>query len=200
MPGAATAPHGDALSMPPVSMATTRNVARVTGRRVIWDLALKMGIWGCWVSFFFFFSSFSSIFGFPSLPSLVWEAPSPTEPLGQAAAAPSRALPHLCLSCEAMAEKVGEGGFLLTKALVPYHQEDFCAFAPGGFWPRVPLHFCCRLWLRPHPDPPRRAGRPQDSSQSGPREERDSAFPEGLGDVVGLSTASHLCLSPPLPL
>jgi len=56
MLGAATAPHGDALSMPPVSMATARNVARVTGRRTSWDLALKMGIWGCWVSFSFFFS------------------------------------------------------------------------------------------------------------------------------------------------
>lgn len=51
MPGAATAPHGDALSMPPVSMVTARNVARVTGRRASWDLALKTRIWGCWVSF-----------------------------------------------------------------------------------------------------------------------------------------------------
>lgn len=48
-------PRGDALSMPPVSMATARNVARVTGRRASWDLALKTGIRGCWVSFFFFF-------------------------------------------------------------------------------------------------------------------------------------------------
>lgn len=47
MPGAATTLHGDALSMPPVSMVTTKNVARVTRRQVSWDLILKMRFWGC---------------------------------------------------------------------------------------------------------------------------------------------------------
>lgn len=51
--GAATAQLGDALSMPPVSMATTRNVPRVTGRCASWGLSLKMGIWGSCVSFYF---------------------------------------------------------------------------------------------------------------------------------------------------
>lgn len=72
MPGAATTLHGDALSMPSVSMATTRNVARVTGSRASWDLALKRRIWVCLVSFSFFPPpSRSSIFGFSSLPLLV---------------------------------------------------------------------------------------------------------------------------------
>lgn len=64
MLGAATTLHGDALSMPPVSMVTTRNVARVTRRQMSWDLILKMRFWGCWVYFSPHHpSSFSSIFG-----------------------------------------------------------------------------------------------------------------------------------------
>lgn len=120
MPGAATTPHGDALSMPPVSMVTTRNVARVTRRQVSWDLILKMRFWGCWV----YFSPPPPLvlfLGFPSLPLLVWKAP-PAEPLGQAAAASSRALLHLHLSCEAMAmgwEEGQKGVSLSLKHLFP---------------------------------------------------------------------------------
>lgn len=102
MPGAATTPYGDALSMPPVSMVTTRNVARVTRRQVRWDLLLKMRFWGCWVYFSPPPAPLLVLFlGFPSLLLLVWKAP-PAEPLGQAAAASARALLHLCLSCEVM--------------------------------------------------------------------------------------------------
>lgn len=128
MPGAATTPHGDALSMPPVSMVTTRNVARVTRRQMSWDLILKMRFWGCLV----YFSPPSPtppplvlFLGFPSLPQLVWKAP-PAEPLGQAAAVSSRALLHLCLSGDGYGMRRGTKGFSLSlKRLLPSIRKDF---------------------------------------------------------------------------